>query len=62
MSANGRGIFDGEAPVSTTTIFDDSIFDTLLSIPTATEPITVLFHGMDTIPTLYHNMETIIVR
>jgi len=62
MSANGRGIFDGEGPVSTTTIFDPVIFDTLLSIPTATMPITILFHGNETITALYHNMETIIVR
>ena len=62
MSANGRGIFDGEGPVSVTTIFDPVIFDTLLSIPTATEPITILFHGLDTIPALYHNMDTIVVR
>lgn len=57
-----RGIFDGESPPSTTTIFDPSMFDTLLAIPIGASPITVLMHGTEDIPVLFHGTEAIIVR
>ena len=59
MSAQERGIFDGDAPISTTTIFDDSIFDTQLVIPVAKKVIVVLVHGEEEIDTLVHGNELI---
>ena len=59
MSAQERGIFDGESPVSTTTIFDDSIFDTQLVVPVAKKGITVFVHGVEEIDTLVHGNELI---
>ena len=69
MSSEGRGIFDGESPPSTTMIFDDNIFDTLVRLPNTKRDITILFHrkseqediNTDQNP-LYHSMETIILR
>ena len=57
-----RGIFDGDAPTSVTTIFDDSIFDTETSLPTARDPYFIPFHGTDDIPVPYHSRESIILR
>ncbi len=45
MSFTGRGIFDGENPPSTTTIFDDSIFDTEIVEPVPANEIIVFTHG-----------------
>ena len=59
MSATERGIFDGESPVSITTIFDDSIFDTQLVIPIAKKVIVVTVHGEEQIDTLVHGNELI---
>ncbi len=57
-----RGMFDGESPPSTTAIFDDLIFDVLFAIPVGAAPITVLMHGNEDIPTLFHGTEAIVVR
>ena len=55
-----RGIFDGDAPESTTTIFDPLIFDTELTIPVAANPITVFVPGhTDTITTFWHGNQII---
>ena len=59
MSAQERGIFDGDAPVSSTTIFDDSIFDTQLVAPVAKSVITIFVHGEEEIVTLVHGNELI---
>ena len=60
-----RGIFDGDLPISLTSIFDGSgtqMFDTELSLPTARDPIFIAFHGTDDIPTPFHGRESIILR
>jgi len=54
-----RGIFDGESPVSTTTIFDDAIFDTELVEPVGQAFITVFVHGNEQITSLVHGNEVI---
>ena len=56
------GMFDGETPPSTSTIFDDNIFDTLVAVPIGVRPIVALFHGNEKIPTTFHGTEAIVVR
>ena len=62
MSQNERGIFDGETPPSTTTIFDPNIFDTLLQVPIGKNEIIVLVHGNAVIEAPVSSMDTIIVK
>ena len=62
MSSNERGIFDGESPTSSTTIFDDSIFDTLVKDAVPFDPITVFVHGNDQITTQQHGNSLVIVE
>jgi len=45
MSFNGRGIFDGDPPESSTFIFDPAIFDTQINQPVAINPVLVFVHG-----------------
>ena len=59
MSEQERGIFDGDAPVSDTFIFDGGIFDTQLVLPVAKKGITVFVHGVEEIDTLVHGNELI---
>jgi len=59
---NTRGIFDGENPPSTTTIFDDSIFDTLSKEAIPFEPITIRVHSQDQITITNHGNDLIIVE
>ena len=62
MSVQGRGIFDGVNPPSTTFIFDDSIFDTKIALPIDQAVITALVHGTGDITTQTHGNEAIIVK
>ncbi len=59
MSAQERGIFDGDSPVSSTFIFDGNIFDTQLVLPVAKSVITVFSHGVEEIVALVHGNELI---
>ena len=59
MSLPNRGIFDGENPPSTTLIFDESIFDTLTTVPVASNELTVFVHGNKTLETFWHGNEPI---
>jgi len=59
VSAQERGIFDGDSPVSNTTIFDGGIFDTQLVVPVAKKGIIVFVHGEEQIDTLVHGNELI---
>ena len=62
MSSNERGIFDGESPTSSTTIFDDAIFDTLVKDAVAFEPITVFVHGNEQRRAEQHGNSLVIVE
>ena len=60
MSFTGRGIFDGENPPYTTTIFDDSIFDVEIVEPVPANELIVFVPGhTDIINTFWHGNETI---
>ena len=59
MSAQERGIFDGDFPVSNTFIFDGAIFDTQLVAPVSKKGVTVFVHGVEQIDTLVHGNELI---
>ena len=59
MSFTGRGIFDGENPPSTTTIFDDSIFDVEIVEPVPANEIIVFTHGNQTNNAFTHGNEII---
>jgi len=59
VSATERGIFDGESPISVTTIFDDAIFDTQLVAQVAKAVLVVFVHGEEQIDTLVHGNELI---
>jgi len=62
VSQNDRGIFDGQTPPSTTTIFDPDIFDTLLQVPIGKNEIFAFLHGNAVITAPVPSMETIIVK
>ncbi len=59
MSFTGRGIFDGDSPESTTTIFDPAIFDTQITEPVASNEIIVFVHGNQINNALVHGNELI---
>ena len=60
MSEQERGIFDGDSPISTTTIFDPNlIFDTELVLPVEKSVITIFVHGTEEVDTLVHGNELI---
>ena len=61
MSLTGRGVFDGDAPESTTFIFDGStIFDTQITEPVPANEIIVFTHGStDLINVFTHGNEII---
>ena len=59
MSSEQRGIFDGENPPSQTFIFDPAIFDISLSVPVASNEITVFTHGNKDIEMFWHGNQPI---
>jgi len=60
-STSDRGIFDANLPVQG--IFDDVIFDTLLSTAAVTHILLPAFvHSTSTISTFLHSTETIVVK
>ena len=59
MSEQERGIFDGDAPVSSTFIFDGGIFDTQLVLPVEKKGIIIFVHSTEEIDTLVHGNELI---
>ena len=59
MSFTGRGIFDGDSPESTTTIFDPAIFDIQITEPVAANEIIVFTHGNQTNNAFTHGNELI---
>lgn len=62
MSVQGRGIFDGVNPPSTTFIFDDSIFDTKIALPIDQAVIIAIVHGNSDITALEHGNEAITLK